>query len=118
MVHVDVVMICHDGSSAGIEAAEKLHKPFPFAWNQVAKEEAGVCYCGKEIKVVIRDGETCVTLGGSLQWLAVQNRPDLAFECNQLQKRVSDLRVRDLHRANRAVKDAIKHLLWDQTPKL
>ena len=46
---------------------------------------------------------------GSLQWLATQSRPDLAFECNQLQKRVSDLRVRDLHRANRAVKEALKH---------
>ena len=46
---------------------------------------------------------------GSLQWLGVQSRPDLAFECNQLQKRVADLRIRDLHRANRAVKDALKN---------
>ncbi|OLP76028.1 T-complex protein 1 subunit eta, partial [Symbiodinium microadriaticum] len=148
IVHVDDVMICHDGSSEGHGAAEKLHNRFPFGtWNQVAKEEAGVSYCGKEIKVVVRNEETCVVLSqnaflegrlqamtiepsrakqldlianeteltdyrsvvGSLQWLAVQSRPDLAFECNQLQKRVSDLRVRDLHRANRAVKDAVKH---------
>ena len=148
IVHVDDVMICHDGSSEGHEAAEKLHNRFPFGtWNQVAKEEAGVSHCGKEIKVVVRNDETCVVLSqnaflegrlqamtiepsrakqldlaaseteltdyrsvvGSLQWLAVQSRPDLAFECNQLQKRVSDLRVRDLHRANRAVKDAVEH---------
>ena len=46
---------------------------------------------------------------GSLQWLATQSRPDLAFETNQLQKRVADLRVGDLIRANRAVKEAKRH---------
>ena len=46
---------------------------------------------------------------GSLQWLTAQSRPDLAFECNQLQKRSVDLRVRDLQRANRAVKEAVKN---------
>ena len=39
----------------------------------------------------------------------MQSRPDLAFECNQLQKRIVDLRVRDLQRANRAVKEATKN---------
>ena len=43
----------------------------------------------------------------SLQWLSVQSRPDLAFECNQLQKRVVDLRVRNLQRANRAVREIV-----------
>ncbi|CAE7347373.1 NLRC3 [Symbiodinium sp. KB8] len=114
---------------------------------KVAKEQSGVSYCGKEIKVCQHGAEQCVTLSqnafldgrlqpmiierarssdhdlranqteltdyrsvvGSLQWLGVQSRPDLAFECNQLQKRVADLRIRDLHRANRAVKDALKN---------
>ena len=42
---------------------------------------------------------------GSLQWLCTQTRPDLSFEVNQLQKRVNDLRVEDLKRANRAVRE-------------
>ena len=48
---------------------------------------------------------------GSLQWLAVQSRPDVAFECNQLQlqKRVSDLRIADLLRANRAVREVVRN---------
>ena len=41
---------------------------------------------------------------GSLQWLATQSRPDVSFGVNQLQKRVNDLRVRDLDAANRLVK--------------
>ena len=43
---------------------------------------------------------------GSLQWIATQSRPDLCFETNQLQKRITDLRVRDLVRANAVVRDA------------
>ena len=42
---------------------------------------------------------------GSLQWLATQSRPDVAFEVNQMQKRVKDLRVHDLLRANRCIKE-------------
>ena len=42
---------------------------------------------------------------GSLQWLATQTRPDIAFETNQLQKRIRDLRVGDLIRANKCVKE-------------
>ena len=42
---------------------------------------------------------------GSLQWLETQSRPDLSFEVNQLQKRINDLRVNDLVRANKAVKE-------------
>ncbi|CAE7707379.1 RE1 [Symbiodinium sp. CCMP2592] len=48
---------------------------------------------------------------GSLQWLAVQSRPDVAFECNQLQKRISNLRVADLVRANKAVREVIRNRL-------
>ena len=46
---------------------------------------------------------------GSLQWLTTQSRPDLAFETNQLQKRIADLRVGDLVRANKAVREAKLH---------
>ena len=46
---------------------------------------------------------------GSLQWLTAQSRPDLAFEVNQLQKRIIDLRIKDLQRANRTVREAVKH---------
>ena len=44
---------------------------------------------------------------GSLQWLSTQSRPDIAFEVNQLQKRVKDLRVFDLLRANRVIKEVV-----------
>ena len=40
---------------------------------------------------------------GSLQWLSTQSRPDISFEVNQLQKRIPDLKVFDLQRANALV---------------
>jgi hypothetical protein len=42
---------------------------------------------------------------GSLQWLSTQSRADISFETNQLQKRIKDLRVFDLQRANRCIKE-------------
>lgn len=48
---------------------------------------------------------------GSLQWLSTQSRPDVAFEVNQLQKRVRDLRVYDLVRVNKCVNEVRKHRL-------
>ena len=42
---------------------------------------------------------------GSLQWLSMQSRLDISFEVNQLQKRIPDLRVFDLLRANSLVKE-------------
>ncbi|CAE7911421.1 RE1, partial [Symbiodinium necroappetens] len=148
IVHVDDVMYCHDGGELGKRVEESLTKRFPFGtWLQVREQQGGVTYCGKEVKVMTKDSETCVTLAqnafidgrlqpmriessrakqldaranqeeltdyrsivGSLQWLAVQSRPDIAFECNQLQKRVSDLRVADLLRANRAVREVVRN---------
>ena len=50
------------------------------------------------------DFRSCV---GGLQWIASQSRPDICFEVNQLQKRISDLRVGDLVRANRCVKEVV-----------
>ncbi|CAE7947234.1 unnamed protein product, partial [Symbiodinium sp. KB8] len=49
------------------------------------------------------------SIAGSLQWLAVQPRPDVAFECNQPQKRISDLRIVDLIRANKAVREVVRN---------
>ncbi len=46
---------------------------------------------------------------GSLQWLCTQSRPDVAFEVNQLQKRVPNLKVLDLVRANKAVREVKKN---------
>ena len=148
IVHVDDVMIAHDGSTQGANMVEALCARFPFGtWMKVSEQQCGVSYCGKEIKLDSRDGEQCIVLTqnafidgrlqpmqisgarakeldclatdiektdfrsvvGSLQWLTVQSRPDVAFECNQLQKRVSDLRVRDLLRANKAVKEVIRN---------
>ncbi|CAE7294476.1 RE1 [Symbiodinium natans] len=148
IVHVDDVMIAHDGSTQGANMVEALCARFPFGtWMKVSEQPCGVSYCGKEIKLDSRDGEQCIILTqnafidgrlqpmqisgarakeldcpatdtektdfrsvvGSLQWLTVQSRPDVAFECNQLQKRVSDLRVRDLLRANKAVKEVIRN---------
>ena len=42
---------------------------------------------------------------GSLQWLSTQSRPDISFEVNQLQKRIPDLKVFDLLRANALVRE-------------
>ena len=148
IVHVDDVMFCHDGGELGKHVESDMTKRFPFGtWMRVHEQASGVTYCGKEVKVVVRDKETCVTLAqnafidgrlqpmkiepgrmkqldaranqaettdyrsivGSLQWLAVQSRPDIAFECNQLQKRVSDLRIVDLLRANKAVREVVKN---------
>ena len=126
-----------------VKLIEKLHKRFPFGtWQKVADEEAGVTYCGKEIKYN-RASDPYTSLSqhgfvegrldpinisrerasqsderasdseltdyrsavGSLQWLATQSRPDIAFEVNQMQKRVKDLRVHDLIRANKCIKE-------------
>ena len=148
VIHVDDLMICHDGSEHSKHAVESLRMRFPFgAWERVADKKEGVTYCGKEIKIVGEASERKVTLSqngfidgrlqpiqvdaqrreyvddrvtpdertdyrsvvGSLQWLATQSRPDVAFEVNQLQKRVGDLRVGDLLRANRCVREVCKH---------
>eukprot|EP00439_Symbiodinium_sp_Y106_P010950 s656_g1.t1 len=148
IIHVDDVMICHDGSDMAKRVADQLHERFPFGtWMRVSDQPSGVTYCGQEIKIVRQDGEDCVAMSqdafiegrlqpmridsmrmkdpdlkasdiettdyrsvvGSLQWLTAQSRPDLAFEVNQLQKRIIDLRVRDLQRANRTVREAMKH---------
>ena len=160
IVHVDDVMFCHDGSQIGCEAASKLQKRFPFGtWQDVAQQQSGSTYCGKEIRVEHKENEYIVHMSpnafidgrlqpieispsrrndeesqasdsektdyrsvvGSLQWLTTQSRPDLASEVNQLQKRITDLRVGDLLRANKAVRDVMqnrfnltfKDLGWD-----
>ena len=46
---------------------------------------------------------------GALQWLSTQSRPDVSFMVNQLQKRVNDLRIRDLEIANQVVRIVTKH---------
>ncbi|CAE7476031.1 RE1 [Symbiodinium microadriaticum] len=145
IVHVDDLMVCHDGSTFATQAVERLGKRFPFGtWENVSEKPSGVTYCGKEIKIVKDNSGEYVSLSqnafldgrlqemeiakerrkspeslatpeemanyrsvvGSLQWLATQSRPDLCFETNQLQKRISDLRVCDLIRANKAVREA------------
>ena len=145
IVHVDDLMVCHDGSTFATQAVERLGKRFPFGtWENVSEKPSGVTYCGKEIKIVKDNEGEYISLSqnafldgrlqemeiakerrkspeslatpeemanyrsvvGSLQWLATQSRPDLCFETNQLQKRISDLRVSDLIRANKAVREA------------
>ena len=143
IVHVDDLMVAGDGSEFAQRMIKKLHKRFPFGtWQKVAEEEAGVTYCGKEIKYSSQP-EPHISLSqhgfvegrldsiqiskerakqsderatsdeltdyrsavGSLQWLATQSRPDIAFEVNQMQKRVKDLRVHDLIRANKCIRE-------------
>lgn len=43
---------------------------------------------------------------GCLQWLSTQTRVDICFDTNQLQKRINDLRVKDLLMANQLVREA------------
>ena len=63
IIHVDDVMICHDGSQQGAKVANQLHERFPFGtWMQVSEQPSGVTYCGKEIRIVQQDGEDCVAL--------------------------------------------------------
>lgn len=146
IIHVDDLMIGTDQGIFAKEVVQRLHGRFPFGtWQSVAKESAGVSYCGKEIKVKGSGAQRFATLSqqgfvdgrlgviqiskerardpdarvsesertdfrscvGSLQWLASQSRPDVAFEVNQLQKRVGDLRVGDLIRANKCVKEVV-----------
>ena len=148
IIHVDDLMVCHDGSEFSRSVVDRLGKRFPFGtWDRVPDKASGVTYCGKEIRLCHRDGERCISLSqdgfidgrlekmeiakerkrtpqlpateeeradfrsivGSLQWIATQSRPDLSFETNQLQKRVADLRVCDLVRANKAVREAKLH---------
>ena len=50
VVHVDDLMLCHDGSQSAVEMVERLCKRFPFGtWDRVADKTSGVSYCGKEI---------------------------------------------------------------------
>ena len=151
VIHVDDLMLCHDGSQLGKDTVQKLKARFPFGtWDRVMDQKNGVTYCGKEIRILNDEkGEQVIALSqngfidgrvqkleisrerraeseqrateeerseyrsvvGSLQWLITQTRPDLAFEVNQLQKRIADLRVHDLVRANRAVQEATQHRL-------
>lgn len=146
VVHVDDVMVAHDGSKYGKEIVEQFHQRYPFGtWQAVAQEKSGVTYCGKEIiargtgnqrfialsqkgfidgrlqtiqlskeraeqteaRVLDHEKTDYRSVVGSLQWLSSQSRPDISFEVNQLQKRISDLRVGDLVRANRCVKEVL-----------
>ena len=50
IVHVDDLMVCHDGSEYAKQVVEKLRKRFPFGtWDRVMDKPNGVTYCGKEI---------------------------------------------------------------------
>lgn len=148
ITHVDDIMTATDGSKFAEEQIEKLRKRLPFGqWKIVEKEEDGIEYCGKEMRIKEENGESFVDVSqngfingrleeieisparkthktdratkteetdfrstvGSLQWLSTQTRPDLSFEINQLQKRAGDLRVEDLLRANRTVREAKKN---------
>ena len=143
VVHVDDLMLCHDGSQLAQDMVERLCKRFPFGtWDRVA-DKPGVTYCGKEICLLQDSSGPYISLAqdafadgrleemevlshrrkcpeqyaseeekanyrsivGSLQWLSTQGRPDISFETNQLQKRIADLRVFDLVRANKAVRE-------------
>ena len=144
VVHVDDLMLCHDGSQSAVEMVDRLCKRFPFGtWDRVADKTSGVSYCGKEICLhqgsegpyislaqdafidgrleemeILKHRRQCPeqyadeeekanfrSIVGSLQWLSTQSRPDISFETNQLQKRIADLRVFDLIRANKAVRE-------------
>ena len=79
VVHVDDVMYCHDGGELGKEVEKRLTQRFPFGtWMRVHEQSSGVTYCGKEIKVSLRDGEECVVLAqnafidGRLQTMKIE----------------------------------------------
>ena len=62
IVHVDDVMYGHDGGELGRLVEQKMTKRFPFGtWMRVHEQASGVTYCGKGIRVVDKQGETCVT---------------------------------------------------------
>ena len=63
VVHVDDLMVCHDGSSYARHVVDKLGKRFPFGtWDKVPDKVEGVTYCGKEIRLKEIDGERCIVL--------------------------------------------------------
>lgn len=126
------------------DVIEQLHQRLPFGeWSFVEKQNEGVTYCGKELRVQQKDGEQVIVVSqhgfvegrleeipltsgrkkekdhdalpgeitdfrstmGSLQWLSTQSRADISFEVNQLLKRTPNLKVEDLLRANRLVRE-------------
>ena len=72
---------------------------------EIAKERKGM----PQLHATEEERAEYRSIVGSLQWIATQSRPDLSFETNQLQKRIADLRVGDLVRANKAVREAKQH---------
>ncbi|CAE7336253.1 RE2 [Symbiodinium sp. CCMP2592] len=63
IIHVDDLMVCHDGSDHAKEVVSRLCKRFPFGtWDRVLDKPEGVTYCGKEIKVVEQKGEQQIVL--------------------------------------------------------
>ena len=63
VIHVDDLMVCHDGSEFSRQIVERLGKRFPFGtWDRVADKPNGVTYCGKEIRVRQGDNEKYIPL--------------------------------------------------------
>ena len=82
LVHVDDVMYCHDGGELGKRVEESLTKRSPFStWLQVCEQQSGVTYCGKEVKVITKEGETplAVFVSPSASWQRVGTHISFAF---------------------------------------
>ena len=63
IIHVDDIMLAGDDSDFTTQAFERLHQRFPFGtWQNVDKQNSGVSYCGKEIKVVVEDDQKIIHL--------------------------------------------------------
>lgn len=97
------IKIKNDGTEDFVTLAQKGFIEGRLECIQVSKERA------QSVDDRVNDEERTDyrSVVGSLQWLASQTRPDIAFEVNQLQKRIRDLRVGDLLRANKCVKEVL-----------
>ena len=61
ITHVDDIMTATDGSKFAEEQIEKLRRRLPFGqWKIVEKEEDGIEYCGKEMRIKEENGESFV----------------------------------------------------------
>ena len=58
IVHVDDILVAHDGSSAAVELLTTLRRRYPFGdWKVAAEQPHGVTYCGRTIQITEVHGE-------------------------------------------------------------
>ena len=115
-VHVDDLMVCHDGSGFSKKIVDKLSARFPFGtWDKVSEKPNGVTYCGKEIRLQNREGEQCIVLS---QDSFIDGRLE-EMEISKDRKRTPELQASDEEKANyRSVVGSLQWIATQSRPDL